>query len=61
MRDLQDDAHAVARLTCGIFARAMFQLFHDAKRVAHAIVSFSAVYVHHGTNAASVVFKRGVI
>ena len=57
VRDLDQDAHAVAGLSPGVLAGPVLQLLHDLQGVVHCPVAGSSLNVHHGADAAGVVLK----
>ena len=58
MRHLQQDADAVARLAFGIFARTVFQLFHDFQRIVHDLMRCASFDIDDRADPACVMFKR---
>ena len=61
VRDLQQNADAVAGLPRRVLAGAVLQLFHDLQRVVHGGVGLAPLDVHHAANAAGVVLKVRVV
>ena len=59
--DLQQNADAVAGLPLGVLTGAVLQLFHDLQRIVHRLMGLCAVDVHHGADAAVIMFKGRIV
>ena len=59
--NLQKNAHAVASFALGVLAGAVFQMFDDLQRIVNGFVALASLDVHHGANAAVVMFKLRII
>ena len=61
VRDLGQDADAVAGLALGVLTGAVLKVFHNGQRVGHDLVAFAAAEIGHGADAAVVVLPRGAV
>ena len=61
VRDLDENARAVAGLAVGTFCATVHHIFKHFERVVHEGVRLVAVDIHHHTHAAGVVFIFGVV
>ena len=53
VRDLGQDADAVAGLALGVLTGAVLKVFHNGQRVGHDLVAFAAAEIGHGADARS--------
>ena len=58
--ELQQNTHAVAGRTVGVFAGSVLKLLHDAERTIYSLVRFFARDIHDRADAARVVLCIGV-
>ena len=60
MGDLREDSHAVAHLSGGVLAGAVFQLLHDVQSVIHHTSVLTPVNIHDTADAAGIMFHLRV-
>ena len=61
MRDLEQNPHAVSRLSLSVFSCPVFQLFHDIQRLFHHTVVLTAVNADDGADPAGIVLPVRIV
>ena len=61
MRNLEQNADAVACLPLCVFPRTVFQLFHNIQSTRHRIVCLVSLNIYDSANTAVIVFKTRVV
>ena len=59
--NLKENPHSVSRLSLGVLSGSVFQVLHNPQRLLHRVPALSSFHVHHGADAAVVMFKLGPI